>query len=147
LGVGIRHSARRGTPVSTILVVVSLVGTVGLGGLSYLRLGTLGGGSTTLPDLAVMLLAGICNAAAFLTLTKALELARLVHVSALGASQVAMAAVAGVVLFNEPPSAPLALGVMLTVAGLLGMKRRGVDTQGRNQPTQRESDPIAGSSA
>jgi len=39
------------------------------------------------------------------------------HVTVVSASQVAMAAVAGVVLFGEVPTGPLVAGVLLTVLG------------------------------
>jgi drug/metabolite transporter (DMT)-like permease len=80
-----------------------------------------------------MLLAGLCNAAAFLTLTLALQLAGLVYVNALNASQTAMAAVAGVVVFGEAVTPWLVLGVLLTAGGFLLMRggRRGGRSAGQ----------------
>jgi drug/metabolite transporter (DMT)-like permease len=45
-----------------------------------------------------------------------------VYVNALNATQAAMAAIAGVILFQEARSTELGLGVLLTIAGLLLMK-------------------------
>jgi Na+/H+ antiporter NhaC len=70
-----------------------------------------------------MLLAGLCNFVAYLSLTRALQLTNLIYINALNATQVAMASVAGVVLFDEVPSRALAAGVALTICGLLLMPR------------------------
>ena len=42
-----------------------------------------------------------------------------IHVNIINSSQVAMCAVAGVILFREPLTASLALGVLLTIGGTL----------------------------
>ncbi|OHB79102.1 MAG: hypothetical protein A2W31_17740 [Planctomycetes bacterium RBG_16_64_10] len=137
LGTVIRWSSNRGTPVSTILAVTCLVGMVSLGALSAVRIGPLGMVRTNRLDLVVMLLAGLCNAAAFLALTLALQLAGLVYVNALNASQTALAAVAGVVVFGEAVTPWLVLGVLLTAGGLLLMKGRGRAVQSAGLGTRR----------
>jgi drug/metabolite transporter (DMT)-like permease len=62
---------------------------------------------------------------AFAALTKALHLSSVPFVNALNASQSAMAAVIGVLLFREAFSLPLLSGVLLTAVGLLMMRGRG----------------------
>jgi drug/metabolite transporter (DMT)-like permease len=125
LGVVVRYAVAGRASVSVTVMTTSLVGLIALGGPSAWRLGW--GGITTyrFADWRAMLLAGLCNFVAYLALTRALQLTSLVTVNALNASQVAMAAVAGVVLFGEVPSHALAIGVGLTVLGLLLMPRRG----------------------
>jgi drug/metabolite transporter (DMT)-like permease len=118
LAVVIRYGVSGRSPVSTTMVVVGFVGVVGLGTLSYLRLGWATLADTQLEDLNVMVAAGVCNAVAFLCLTKALQLISVVHVNALGSSQCAMAAIAGVLLFNELGSFVMYAGVLLTIFGL-----------------------------
>jgi drug/metabolite transporter (DMT)-like permease len=118
LAVVIRYGVSGRSPISTTMVAVGFVGVVGLGMLSYLRLGSAALADTHLEDLNVMVAAGVCNAVAFLCLTKALQLISVVHVNALGSSQCAMAAIAGVVLFHEPGSFAMYAGVLLTVFGL-----------------------------
>ena len=135
LGVALRQCASRGMPVSAILTAVCLTGAVSLGALSAARIGPAAMWGTPRSDLAVMLLAGVLNAGAFLALIKALQLTGLVHVNLLNASQAAMAAVAGVVLFGEPSSAALLLGIGFTVLGLLLMVRR--------PPVATAADPFA----
>ena len=78
---------------------------------------------TSSSDIGMMLLASICNAVVFLSLTKALQLTSLVYVNALGATQATMAALAGVLFFGEASSTALLAGVALTIVGLLLMSR------------------------
>ena len=49
---------------------------------------------------AIMLAAGVFNLIAFVAVTRALQIATLVYVNALNASQVAMAGLAGVIFFH-----------------------------------------------
>jgi drug/metabolite transporter (DMT)-like permease len=104
------------------LTTICLVGTVGLGAASVQRIGWAGILATDRRDWAIMLVAGVFNCVAFFLLTKALQMTGLVHVNALNASQAAMAAVAGVLLFHEPLTWPLGSGIALTIIGLLLMK-------------------------
>lgn len=66
-----------------------------------------------------MAMAGLFNFVAFVAITTAMRVLPIVAVHLLNASQVAMAAIAGVVLFGEPMTAGLILGIALTMAGLL----------------------------
>jgi drug/metabolite transporter, DME family len=122
LGVVIRYGVTGQASLSTTLVTVGLVGVVGLGAMSVARIGTTGMWHTSSADLGMMLLAGVCNAAAFLALTKALQLAPIVYVNAMNATQAAMAFLAGALLFWEPITTPMVLGLCLTVVGLVLMR-------------------------
>jgi len=121
-----RYYVTRGHSLPATLCTVSLVGLVSLGSLSLARIGLSGMLATTPHDLGLMLLAGVCNAAAFVTLTKSLQLTSIVFVNALNATQATMAALAGVLFFQEPPSRWLLTGVGLTIVGLLLMRKRKV---------------------
>jgi drug/metabolite transporter (DMT)-like permease len=123
LNVVIRYGVVRGMPLPTTLFVVAFMGMVSLGGLSWLRIGGAGIRSTAPDDLTMMLLAGLCNALAFLALTKSLQLTSVVYVNALNATQAMLAAMAGVLIFQEAPSPWLLAGVALTIAGLLLLTR------------------------
>jgi drug/metabolite transporter (DMT)-like permease len=70
-----------------------------------------------------MLLAGLCNTLAFLALTTSLSLTSVVYVNALNATQAALAALAGVVIFQEALSPWLVQGVVLTILGLVILTR------------------------
>ena len=124
LGVVIRYGVTGQASLSTTLVAVGLVGVVGLGSLSWARLGPAEMWRTSSADLGMMLLAGVCNAAAFLALTKALQLAPIVYVNAMNATQAAMAFLAGALLFWEPITAPMVVGLVLTIVGLVLMRGR-----------------------
>jgi drug/metabolite transporter (DMT)-like permease len=70
-----------------------------------------------------MLAAGTFNAVAFFSLTRAMQLVPVSYVNIVNASQVAMAAAAGVVLFHEPTTAWLYAGLILTFVGLTTNRR------------------------
>jgi drug/metabolite transporter, DME family len=146
LGAVIRRTVTGTTGMGATLLIISIAGVVALGGISAARLGV-GGILAIRPiDHQWMLLAGTCNAAAFLMLTKALQLVPIAYVNVINASQVAMAAVAGVTWFQEPSTTYLAIGLSLMVAGLIGMerpKRRGVAGGGEvvDAPVIEELDP------
>lgn len=119
LNVVLRFCVLRGTPLPTILFTVSIVGLCALSGIAGQRIGLAGMAATTPRELGLMLAAGLCNTVAFLALTKSLQLTSVVHVNALSATQATLAAAAGVLIFGEALSPWLALGVGLTIVGLL----------------------------
>jgi drug/metabolite transporter, DME family len=111
-------------PISSMLLVVCTTGVATLGAASFTTIGWSGIVATPAADWGLMLTAGVLNAVAFFALSKALRLVTVVHVNLVNASQVAMAAVAGVAFFNEAWTAALSIGVGLTVLGLLVMRKR-----------------------
>ena len=125
LGVAIRRCVIADATVVGTTWTIATVGVVSLLALSQRRLGWAGMLATSAADLQIMLLAGVCNLVAFVSLARALQLTTLVYVNGLNASQVVMAAIAGLYLFGEPASAALFVGVALTVGGLLIMPRPG----------------------
>jgi drug/metabolite transporter (DMT)-like permease len=133
LGVVIRYGVKGRASLSITLLTVSLLGALSLGAWSCWRIGWRGMWNTSPDDFVMMLAAGIFNAIAFLALTKALQLANLVYVNALNATQATMAALAGVLLFHEAPSRELAVGVALTIAGL-GLMKQGRRGHLKTQP-------------
>lgn len=125
LGVAIRRAVLGQASVAATTFCVALTGVLTLAPASIARLGWEQIWQTPPDDFAIMLLAGLFNLVAFVALTRALQIATLAYVNALNASQVAMAALAGVVFFREQPSIALALGAGLTIAGLLLLPRPG----------------------
>jgi DME family drug/metabolite transporter len=123
LNVVIRYGVVRGMPLPTTLFIVSLTGIVSLGAVSWLRLGIDTILATPSDDLLMMVLAGVCNTVAFLALTRSLQLTSVVYVNALNATQAALAALAGVLLFQEALSSWLLVGVLLTMVGLVILTR------------------------
>ena len=123
LNVILRHCILRGAPLPTTLGTVSVMGVLSLTLIAWLRIGTPGMLATAPVDLLLMLGAGICNTVAFVALTKSLQLTNVVYVNALNATQATLAALAGVLIFQEALSPWLAAGVGLTIAGLLVLMR------------------------
>jgi DME family drug/metabolite transporter len=123
LNVVLRYCIIRGSPMPGMLFTVSLVGVISLTLLSWLRIGQSGMLATTTMQLVLMLAAGVCNTVAFVSLTKSLQLTSVVYVNALNATQATLAAVAGVLIFGEALSSYLAVGIGLTIAGLMLLAR------------------------
>lgn len=123
--IAIRRALTNGTHIATALFTVSTTGaivaivwlqaTVGLATIAS---------STSSATLTIMLTAGICNAAAFVAISEALRLTPIWFVYALSSSQVAMAAVCGVWLFDERLSPTLVAGSVLTILGLAIMRAK-----------------------
>lgn len=119
LSIVIRHCVTGTTRLSSVVLIITGMGVITLGPLSLVRLGPAHLLGTPGSHLAWMIAAGVCNLIAFLALTRGLQLTTVVHVNMLNATQVALAAVAGIVLFHETPTRWLMLGVALTIAGIL----------------------------
>ena len=118
-GVIIRSLVTSGVPVYASMMMFCTSGVVVLGGIGLTRLGLTRILQTPTEHWLAMLFAGVCNAVAFFALTGALRRIPVNRVNLLNASQVAMCAVLGVLLFSEPLTGPLIVGCLLTVAGIL----------------------------
>lgn len=115
----IRKVARGMVPLPQTLLIFSAVGVAVLGSLSLLQHGVRGLAGTAPGDLATMVLAGIFNAVGFFALSASLQRIPVARVNTLNASQIAMTAAAGMVFFQERCTWPVALGICLTIGGLL----------------------------
>jgi drug/metabolite transporter (DMT)-like permease len=101
---------------------VTPVVTAGLIGLLVVILAFQGPAAFTGLDAATfvaLLVAGAFNATAFFSLAKALSLLPVSRVGALSALQTALSAIGGIVLFAEPLTAAVGLGLLLSLAGVL----------------------------
>jgi DME family drug/metabolite transporter len=117
------YMTRHGASLPATLFTVALTGTICLSTIAWLRIGSPGILATRPQDVGLMLAAGVCNTVAFVSLTRSLQLTSIVYVNALNATQATLAALAGVLIFREALSPWLALGVGLTIAGLLFLAR------------------------
>ncbi len=118
-GVVIRACMNSRYPISGTLAVISTTGLLVLSAMSLARVGLAGLASTPPQDLQWMLVAGVANAVAFFAVTAAYQRLSVITVNLINTSQAAMAGVAGVLLFGEPATVWLLLGVTLTACGLL----------------------------
>lgn len=123
LGAVMRRTVTGPASMSSALFMVGLAGLLTLGPAAVARVGVDALAAIPTRAYGVMLAAGTFNAVAFFALTRAMQLVPVSFVNIVNASQVAMAAGAGVVLFNEPQTAWLYGGIALTVAGLVTNRR------------------------
>ena len=123
LSLAIRHSATRGVSVAVLAFVVPAIGAITLGPWCLWEYGVSELLATPLSDFLLMLLCGVVNLIAFVAIIKGLQVTTMVHANVLSASQVAMAAAAGFLFFQEAASPSLVGGVCLTVAGMALMDR------------------------
>jgi drug/metabolite transporter, DME family len=123
LNIVIRHTVTRTTPPLAIAFLVPLSGMLSLGPIALCQSGV-----PTLPSLSgqevlLMLAAGFFNLIGFVALIHGLKRTTVVYANAMNASQVAMATLAGMTLFGEPPNLWLLLGVGLTIVGIVWIDR------------------------
>ncbi len=123
LNITIRHSVTRTTLPTAVAFLIPLTGAISLGPITVCRFGLEPFYNTSGEQLALMAAAGAFNLIGFVALIHGLQRTTVVHANVLNASQVAMAALAGIALFREPPNPWLLLGVILTIAGILWIDR------------------------
>ena len=114
----IRSSATAQVPVTTVVFIITGMGVLSLGSLSVVRLGVKELAATSWEQLIWMLAAGMFNLIAFLAITKGLQLTTVVRANLLNASQIAMAAMAGILLFGESTNVWMICGIALTIVGV-----------------------------
>ena len=123
-GVAMRRSLRDGIGSTTLMLISGAVGVGLLWGYSLIQLGLIQISEIHARSWLWMSFAGLCNFIAFITLTASLKRLPLVAVNLINASQVALAATAGVILFSEPITVTLVVGLVLTLTGLMILARR-----------------------
>lgn len=123
LNITIRRLVTRSTLPTAVAFLIPLMGAVSLGPISLGRLGVAPLHGTSWEQFALMAAAGAFNLIGFVGLILGLQRTTVVHANALNASQVALASLAGVALFREPPTPWLLLGVCLTIVGILWIDR------------------------
>jgi drug/metabolite transporter, DME family len=127
-GTVMRQTMNNGVSAPLAMFTSGLIGSIALSAYTMTRM--------TIDDLAgiseqewgMMSTGGAFNLIAFVALSLALKSLPVVAVNLINASQVAMAAVAGVLLFAEPVTSSLIIGLALTILGLviLGYRARAI---------------------
>ena len=100
-GIVIRWCVTRGVSLGVVVFMIPVMAPLCLGPISVYRLGLRPLLETPLEQFGWMIGGGLFNVVAFLAVCKGFHLATVLRVNMLNASQVAMAAVAGVVLFQR----------------------------------------------
>ncbi|MDC0307772.1 DMT family transporter [Planctomycetaceae bacterium] len=121
--------------VSSILLIMSTSGIVMLGIPAFFVMGPERIANISTSQWSSMAWAGISNAIAFYAVSSALKYIPAVRANLLNASQTAMCAMAGILIFDEKMTYLSAIGIGLTIAGLtlLGVRRK------KNTPTDGSS--------
>ena len=123
-GAVIKTAGRRGVSQPMLMLIISTAGILFLFALSY-QLDVFNvPENLSVWNIGRMLLAGLCNTIAFVALVAALQLLPVTNVNLFNASQAAFGAIAGVLIFAEPASPWMIAGILLTIAGLVIMKRK-----------------------
>ena len=117
-GVVVRQAMLGGLSAPAAMFISGLVGTISLWTFCLLRMGIDSIAAVPEHFWPMMIAGGVFNFVAFVALSTSLKALPVLAVNLINASQVAMAAVAGVVLFAEPITGALVLGIGLTFVGL-----------------------------
>lgn len=123
-GVAMRRALTGGMSAPATMFISGCVGSITLWTITFARLGLVDLAELGIEQWAMMIAAGVFNFTAFAALSLSLKTLPVVAVNLINASQVAMAAVAGVMLFAEPVTATLVIGISLTFAGLMILASR-----------------------
>lgn len=123
-GVVIRRIARDLLPVESMLIIYSSTGLISLTTLGWFVLGPDRIAAIKLDEWFMMFSAGCFNAIAFFSITNALKLMNISQVNVINASQNAMCAIAAVLIFAEPLTTPLVLGIAMSIGGLFVLDRK-----------------------
>lgn len=123
-GVVMRQTLNGGVSAPATMLISGIVGTISLWSFTLMRLGPADLAEIPGEQWCVMAAAGFFNFTAFSALSLSLKTLPVVAVNLINASQVAMAAVAGVLLFAEPVTGPLVIGITLTFSGLTILANR-----------------------
>lgn len=115
----IRRTVTRTTTPAAAAFLVTLMGVIMLGPICFFRLGLPEMLKTPPEQFGLMYAGGIFNLIGFLALINGLQRTTVFHANAVNASQVAMAAIAGMIIFAEPFTVWLLMGVCLTIFGIV----------------------------
>jgi drug/metabolite transporter (DMT)-like permease len=127
-GVIIRRALRAELSHSAIVVVICTMGVVLCGPVGAALLGAQELAGIPRSTHAMMLAGGVMNALAFFAVSAGFKRLSVVRVNLINSSQVALAALAGIVFFNEELTVWTATGIGLTIGGLtiLGLEKPAV---------------------
>lgn len=123
-GVTMRRTLQSGLASTHLMLISGVVGSVSLWLFCWATIGSAQIAETTPIQWLTMIAAGVGNFSAFVAITASLKSLPVVAVNLINASQVAMASVAGVLLFREPVTTELLVGIGLTFVGLVILARR-----------------------
>jgi len=119
LNIAVRHSVTRGVSLVFVALVGPVMGVVCLGPVCAWRAAWEGFPPFSQYDLLLLAAGGMLNAVAWFAFVKSLQSIAAVHANLVTASQVGIAALAGVCLFGEALSPAVITGVAMTALGIV----------------------------
>ena len=119
LSLSIRVAVTNRVTPEAAVVTIAIFGPLCLAPIAFCRSGFQQCLTMSGYGFGLTLLNGLLNTAAFLCLSKGLQRTTIVHANVVNASQIAMATVAGLLLFAEPLGGMLIAGVALTIFGVV----------------------------
>jgi drug/metabolite transporter, DME family len=125
----VRHLSADNTMPLAIVFAIPLIGVVSLAPICVARLGISGIFATPWRMWALMASGGVFNFIGFLALAKGLQRAPVVYVNVISVLQVAVAGVAGVLIFAEPMNLWLILGIGIMTVGIVSVDRPAADEE------------------
>jgi len=123
-GAVMRQSMSHGLSAPLTMWISGMVGTLSLWLTAFLTVRASQWAELTGGQWQTMVIGGVFNFTAFVALALALKALPVVAVNLINASQVALAAIAGVLFFREEITVPLLSGIALTFAGLAVLATR-----------------------
>ena len=119
LAVVVRRAVTGSTSPAIVVFMITGMGVITLGPWSLFQNGFAMVAAIPMCDHFVLLLMGVLNLAGFFAMAKGLEMITVAHANVLSASQVVMGVMAGMLLFAEPSSPWLLVGVFLAIAAII----------------------------
>jgi drug/metabolite transporter, DME family len=131
LGLCMRRAFQSGMTIDMAILILSVVGIVLLSFICFFRITWVQFQTITASDWMLMIVAGFLNGFSFLLLSVALRNLHLVFAQMVNATQATLASIAGFLIFAEPFTNSLLLGLLFTIAGLAmaGLQKRPVGVQ------------------
>ena len=123
LGISIRTTVTQSTSPAVVVVMITGMGPLILGPLSAWQLGPAAMGTISASCLTLAVTAGLLNLLAFTSIIYGLKHTPIVHAYVISASQTAIAALAGMLVFGESLTPPLLIGVTMVIAGMVIIDR------------------------
>ena len=127
LNVSIRRTVTSAVRPAVVVFMITGIGTLTLAPLSFWQLGWQRIADVPSNALGMMILAGALNLIAFASYTTGLRFTTAVNANLVNASQTALAALAGWLVFHEPLGGTILFGLALTIGGIALIDRSGSD--------------------
>lgn len=127
LNVSIRRTVTAAVRPATVVFMITGIGALTLAPLSFWQLGWQGIANVPVDALGMMILAGAMNLIAFAAYTSGLRFTTAVNANLVNASQTALAALGGWLVFREPLNGTILFGLVLTIGGIALIDRPGSD--------------------